>query len=291
VTSQIEVVPVAGEIGAELRGVKLGSELSADVVAEIRRALLANKVIFFREQEHLTVDEHLGFSQLLGPVTLVATEKSRANGNEKVRKIEARTNNAPWHADGTFIDSPPAFSVLRAVNVPPAGGDTCWANTVTAYQSISKPLQDLYDQLWARHDNYDEFTARMGHMHFVAHHPVVQVHPETGEKAFLLGLHARNILGVSPEEAAHLHAMVQEAITRPDHTVRWRWRPGDVAIWDNRITQHSVIFDYGDFPRAMERVTVAGPVIVGVDGTPSQLLEGDRDWYQGDLQHQTAVAS
>jgi taurine dioxygenase len=192
--------------------------------------------------------------------------------------------------------TPPAISVLRAVRVPPCGGDTMWASTVAGYASLPEELRGLADRLWARHTNlidhaekYGEdseerraYQARFASAPFVTDHPVVRVHPETGERSILLGGHAQNIRGVGRSESAHLFSLLQEAVTRPENTVRWRWRAGDVAIWDNRSTQHYAVNDYGDFPRMMHRVTVAGDVPAGVDGSRSTAIEGNAADYADD---------
>ena len=203
-----------------------------------------------------------------------------------------------WHTDVTFVDRPPAISVLRAVTLPPYGGDTCWANTAAAYQSLSPALQALAEQLWALHSNDYDYgkvdlsslegkvePARLAHMRQFAstvyrtEHPVARVHPETGEHALLLGGFAQRLPGYSPAESVDLLRLFQSYVTRPDHTVRWQWRPGDVAFWDNRSTQHYATYDYGATRRKVQRVTTTGSVPVGVDGRPGKALKGDANGY------------
>ena len=175
----------------------------------------------------------------------------------------------------------PAVSILRAVTLPPYGGDTCWANTATAYQSLSPELRTLAESLHALHTNAYDYATQSGggvggksakderHFRevflstvFQTEHPVVRVHPETGERTLLLGQFVKEILGVSGADSRSLFKLFQRHVTRLENTVRWHWTPGDVAIWDNRATQHSAIDDYGDLPRRMHRVTVAGDIPV-----------------------------
>ena len=208
-----------------------------------------------------------------------------------------------WHTDVTFVDRPPAFTLLHAVVIPPVGGDTIWANTVTAYQTLPAELRDLADRLRIVHTNDHDYAAVYGRgervddalaatqAQFVStvyetEHPAVRVHPETAERALVLGGFARTALGYSPQVSRDLIRLLQEYITRPEQTVRWKWRQRDLAIWDNRATQHYAIFDYGSAHRRGERVTVAGPVPVGVDGRPSVLLKGDAAaYYAGTTRH------
>jgi taurine dioxygenase len=180
--------------------------------------------------------------------------------------------------------------VLRGVVIPPIGGDTVWANTPAAYQTLPPALRGLTDQLWALHSNAYNYgatnpnaTARQVHYRetvfkstiYEAEHPVVQVHPLTGERAIIFGYFVRRLLGVSAADSAHLFAMLQDHVTRLENTVRWRWSLGDVVIWDNRATQHKAIDDYGEERRIVRRVTIDGPVSVGVDGRHGKRPKGD----------------
>ena len=185
------------------------------------------------------------------------------------------------NSPGTYVDALPQFSVLRGLVIPPVGGDTVWANTVAAYETLPPLLRGLADQLWALHSNVFDYaatrpnaTARQVQLYetvfkstvYETEHPVVQVHPLTGERTIILGSFVRRLLGVSSAESAHLFAMLQEHVTQLENTVRWRWSVGDVVIWDNRATQHKAIDDYGEERRIVRRVTVDGPVSVGIDG-------------------------
>jgi taurine dioxygenase len=191
-----------------------------------------------------------------------------------------------WHTDVTFVDAYPRASILRALVIPASGGDTVWANTAAAYQDLDPTLRELADKLWALHSNEYDYAARRPEANpeseqhyrevftstvYETEHPLVRVHPETGERTLVLGHFVKRILGLSSHDSAHLFQVFQEHITRLENTVRWRWAVGDVAVWDNRATQHYAVNDYGDQHRVVRRVTVDGDVPVSVDGRRSVL--------------------
>jgi alpha-ketoglutarate-dependent sulfate ester dioxygenase len=255
--------------------------MPAATMTAIRDAVLRHRVVFFRGQGHLDEPEHQAFARLLGPLVPHPTVPSLA-GTEAVLDIDAENARANrWHTDVTFVEAFPLFSVLRGVVIPPVGGDTVCANAVAAYATLPPVLRGLADQLWALHGNgYDyagthpNATARQMQRYetvfkstvYETEHPVVQVHPLTGERAIILGYFVRKFLGVSSAESAHLFAILQDQVTRLENTVRWRWCAGDVVIWDNRATQHKAIDDYGEQCRIVRRVTIDGPVSIGIDG-------------------------
>ncbi|MEI9992083.1 MAG: TauD/TfdA family dioxygenase [Rhizomicrobium sp.] len=276
--------PVAGRIGAEILGVKLGGDLAAETVAAIRQALLTHKVLFFREQQHLDDAGQEAFGKLLGNLVPHPTVP-KIEGTESALNILSDGTYAAnqWHTDVTFVDAYPLASILRAVILPSRGGDTVWANTAAAYDHLPAPLRDLADKLWAVHSNaYDYAAARPDasadrlkhHANVFAstvyetEHPLVRIHPETGERTLLLGNFAQKIVGLNREDSARLIAIFQDHITRLENTVRWHWAPGDVAIWDNRATQHYGIGDFTE-KRELHRVTIDGDVPLGADGRHS----------------------
>ncbi|MFZ3473509.1 TauD/TfdA dioxygenase family protein [Streptomyces sp. 4.24] len=285
--TDITVTKIGGRIGAEIGGVRLGGELGAEDVAGIRAALLAHKVVFFRGQDHLDEDGHEAFAELLGaPVahpTVPSADGRYALGIDSHHG--ARANQ--WHTDVTFVPAYPAFSILRAVTIPPYGGDTLWANTATAYDNLPEPLRALADSLRAVHSNeYDYAALRPDALPealaqyrevftsttFLTEHPVVRVHPETGERTLLLGNFVQRINGLTGRDSRLLQDLFQAHIESPENTVRWQWQAGDVAIWDNRATQHYGVDDSDDHERTLRRVTVDGDVPVGPDGVPSRLI-------------------
>ncbi|MER5869504.1 TauD/TfdA family dioxygenase [Streptomyces sp. NPDC002044] len=285
--STTTVSRIGGRLGAEIGGVRLGGDLPDATVAEIRAALLAHKVVFFRGQDHLDEAGHEAFAQLLGaPVahpTVPSADGRYALGIDSDHG--ARANQ--WHTDVTFVPAYPAFSVLRAVTIPPYGGNTLWANTASAYAHLPQPLRALADGLRAVHSNeYDYAALRPDALpealaqyrevftstKFLTEHPVVRVHPETGERSLLLGNFVQRISGLTGRDSRALQDLFQSHIESPENTVRWQWRAGDVAIWDNRATQHYGVDDSDDHERTLRRVTVDGDVPVGPDGAPSRLI-------------------
>lgn len=295
----IDVRPVAGTLGAEISGVRLAPDLDEDVVAGIRTALLEHKVVFLRGQDHLDDAAHAGFVRRLGPLTTAHPTITGGQREVAILPVDSERGNRAnsWHTDVTFVDRPPAFTTLRAQVLPPAGGDTVFADTASAYAHLPTPLRAFVDGQWAEHSNdYDyatahatgelsdtqaayrqEFTATV----YRTHHPVVRVHPETGERALLLGHFVQRFLGLSRSDSRSLLDLFQAHVTRLENTVRWHWSPGDIALWDNRSTQHYAVADYGDAPRRLHRVTVAGDVPVGPDGQRSIAVEGDSTAYAG----------
>lgn len=284
---------LAGNIGAEILGVDTGDVLDDVVVAGVRQALLAHKVVFLREQ-NLDYQRQTAFAQRLGPLTLGHPIYAAPQGRPLLREMDSRQGSRAnyWHTDLTFIEQPPAFALLHAMIIPPLGGDTMWANMAVAYATLPEELRALADRLRIVHSNDSDYTdatvgARRDYVKvpYEAEHPAVHVHPETGERCVLLGGFARYVAGVIPPASRELLQILQEHAVRPEHTVRWQWRPRDLAIWDNRATQHYAIYDYGTEHRRAERVTVAGTVPVGVDGVPGTGLRGDvAGYYAGRIE-------
>ena len=182
---------------------------------------------------------------------------------------------------------------MRAVDLPAYGGTTIWASTAAAYQQLPDSLRRLADDLWAVHTNsfdYTQFDVEVATTYqknadafdsaqFQAQHPVVRIHPETGERALLLGGFVQRLLGVNNNESRLLYRLFQDRITVPENTIRWNWQPGDLAIWDNRATQHYAVADYGTQRRRMHRVTLAGDIPISVSGERSHIVQGDASAY------------
>ncbi|MGW5316330.1 TauD/TfdA dioxygenase family protein [Nocardia thailandica] len=289
----LTVTKLGAHIGARVEGVRLGGDLDAATVATLRRALAEHKVIFFSGQQHLTEDGQYEFAQLLGsPTTPHPTVTSQGVKSLAIDSERGRANS--WHTDVTFVDRIPKASILRAETLPTYGGSTTWASTVAAYNSLPAPLRQLAESLRAVHTNvYDyaaanadpdsdkraEYRAEFQSTYYETEHPVVRVHPETGEKALLLGHFVKHFVGLSSNESQALFRLFQDRVTRLENTVRWNWSHGDVAIWDNRATQHYAVDDYDGQPRRLTRITLAGDIPVGVDGTPSTVLAGNAEHY------------
>jgi taurine dioxygenase len=302
----IEVNPVAGHIGAEITGVDLAGEPDDAQVAAIRAAVLRWKVVFFRDQK-LDHAAHVAFARRFGePVVLrrrgsasppdvpeVETTADRLElggrfgmDHDEWLRRRRHTLLRGWHCDhGARID-PPAATILRAETVPPYGGDTTWSNLAAAYAGLSAPLREFVSRLRAEHRLGVGYQPRPGDDGYVrhlldhqiaTHHPLVRVHPETGERILNInGYYVEQITDLSRAESNHLLDLLLEQATRPEYTVRFRWEPGSVAFWDNRATIHLAPSDNAhlDFPRIMHRVMLAGEVPVGVDGRPSEAIVG-----------------
>ncbi len=291
-TDQVTVTKLGSRIGARIEGVRLGGDLEPATVDEIHRALLTHKVIFFRDQHHLDDQRQLEFARLLGtPVGHPAASVLAATNAPIITPINSEYGKANrWHTDVTFAANYPAASILRAVTLPSYGGSTLWASTAAAYEQLPEPLKCLVENLWALHSNrYDYVTTEstlamtdaqrafrqaFEKRDFQTEHPVVRVHPETGERTLLAGDFVRSFVGLDNHESGALLDLLQRRITVPENTIRWSWEPGDVAIWDNRATQHRAIDDYDNQPRLMHRVTLMGDVPVNVHGERSRVIAG-----------------
>ncbi|UVM20961.1 TauD/TfdA dioxygenase family protein [Pseudomonas wadenswilerensis] len=284
VTHALDIHPVAGRIGAEIRGVQLSADLEPAVIEAIQAALVQYKVVFFRAQTHLDDQGQEAFAHLLGEPIAHPTVPVR-EGTRYLLELdggEGRRANS-WHTDVTFVDAYPKASILRSVVAPASGGDTVWANTATAYQDLSAELQALADQLWAVHSNEYDYAAakpnvsleQLENYRKIFTSTVYETeHPVSGEKNLLLGHFVKRIKGYSQSDSAHLFNLLQSHVTRLENTVRWRWQAGDVAIWDNRATQHYAVDDYGPQGRVVRRVTLQGDVPVGVAGQHSRTTRG-----------------
>jgi alpha-ketoglutarate-dependent taurine dioxygenase len=255
-------------------------------VAAVRSALTEHKVLFFRDQ-HLDPDSQIALGNRLGELTAShPVVPGLDDAHTEIYALDSADDGYAdvWHTDVTFVKRPPLGSVLRAVALPPYGGDTNWADLELAYASLSAPVQRLADELTAVHDGTQAFGYYLQQRRggrgsewegetFTAleqvHHPVVRVHPETGRRSLFVspGFTVR-IAGVSGAESRHLLDLFFAHLTKPEHIVRHRWAPGDVAMWDNRSTAHYANRDYGDARRVMHRVTLRGDAPVGVGQAP-----------------------
>ena len=293
--TEVLVEPLTMRTGAIIHGADLSIDLADDVIAQIRSALLRHRVVFFRDQ-HIEAEHQLAFASRFGEITASHPTLSGEAGQPAILDLDSLEGGraAAWHTDNTFTDRPPAFSVLRSVIIPPCGGDTVWASTVAAYEHLPEPLRLFADQLRVVHTNAPDsasapvvYTDEATRLHdeefestiFETEHPMVRVHSETGERSLMLGGFAQRIVGLSGSDSRTIISLLQNWVPTPENTVRWHWRQGDVAMWDNRATQHYAVNDYGNIHRVVKRVTVAGSVPVGIDGRPSVALRGDASAY------------
>lgn len=285
-----EINPIGGRLGAEIRGVRLSSDLPQAVITAIQAAVHQYKVVFFRDQQHLDDAAQEAFATRFGAPVAHPTVPV-AEGSSYLLELNSerggRANS--WHTDVTFALNYPKASILRAVVSPASGGDTVWSNTVAAYERLPGPLKLLADDLWAIHSNdYDyaaqrpelktseqaeRFRAVFASTVFETQHPVVRVHPVTGERSLVLGHFIKSFVGLSNADSRAVFDVLQGHVEALENTVRWRWREGDVAFWDNQATQHYAVNDYGDQHRVMRRVTLAGDIPVSIHGQESRVLK------------------
>lgn len=280
-SDKLTVEPWGGTIGSVVHDLDLSAPLEPDVVAAVRALLVDRKVLFFPRQG-LTPAELVAFAAQFGELTPAHPIMPGLDGHPEVLEVDAtRSREDPryrdeyerddWHSDVTFMPTPPLGSVLQAEAIPPAGGDTAFADLQGAYASLSAPVRTLVDGLRAVHDGrpvfgrfleanaapftwdgvtYDEIPP--------VEHPVVRTHPESGRRGlFVNPTFTSHIVGVRHRESAKLLELLYEHATAPEHVVRWRWHAGDLAFWDNRSTMHYAVHDY-DEHRLMRRVTIRG---------------------------------
>jgi len=268
----IEVRPIAGALGAEIGGVDAARPLGDEVVAEIRQALLDHLVVFFRGQK-LTPQSQLAFASRFGE----PMEYPQLKGLPEcplitpvVKLAHERVNfGGIWHSDTTYLAQPPMASMLYAIETPPCGGDTLFANQYLAYETLSETYRKLLDGLIgvssslkadASRTREDRLRAAGAeHKTLIAEHPVVRTHPETGRKALYVNVgHTTHFKGLTEEESRPLLEHLFRHQVRPEFTCRFRWDPGALAFWDNRCAQHNAVNDYHGFQRVMHRVTLVG---------------------------------
>lgn len=270
----IGIHPIAGALGAEISGVDLAADLAEETIAEIRQALLDHLVVFFRDQE-ITPDQHLAFARRFGEPVEYPLVKGLDGHPEivPVVKLEHETVNfgGLWHSDTTYLEKPPMGSILVARELPPYGGDTLFANMVLAYESLSDGMKRLLSGLRGvsasnkaavaatRAERVRTDARQTAATVLEAVHPVVRTHPESGLKALYVNpAHTVCFEGMTVEESAPILDFLFQHQVRPEFTCRFRWRPGSIAFWDNRSTQHNPINDYHGFKRVMHRITIAG---------------------------------
>jgi len=293
---QLEVRPLSVHIGAEIKGVNISESLPNPIVVAIKEALLRWKVVFFRDQG-LDHESHVRFARQFGSPTpghivfggdsdfpeiySIAKHRTANEGRSPIRR-----SWTDWHTDITAAVNPPSASILRGDIVPPYGGDTYWTNLAIAYDRLSETLRDFLGKLRAVHrfsspndtnaaKDYKKQTVESA---LVAEHPLVTIHPETGERILYVSPDfVKSIVGLAPRESQALLEMLWEHAVQPEFTVRFKWESGSVAFWDNRATAHLAPNDIysTDFDRQFYRVTLAGKPLVGIDGSSSTALSGE----------------
>jgi taurine dioxygenase len=267
---RIEVRPMSPTIGAEVAGVDLATPLDEATHDEVHRALLEWKVLFFRDQ-HLSVEQHVAFARTWGDIEehpfLPKGSSDTIQRFEKGPQVGGYENE--WHHDNTWRLAPSMGAVLRAVEVPPVGGDTLFVDTAAAYDNLRDDVKARIDGLQATHDWInafgrnldDERRAELRALLPTVVHPVVRTHPETGRRSlFVNRVFTTGVVGMELEEAAELLDFLCRQSDRPEYQCRRRWEAGMVAFWDNRAVQHYAVSDYWPARRVMERVAIVGDV-------------------------------
>lgn len=270
----LEIKRIAGALGAEIHGIDLATLPSDVIVAEIRAALLEHLVIFFRDQ-HLSVAQFLAFARALGKPIDYPLIKGLPDYPDviEVTKLEHEKANfgGIWHSDTTYLERPPMGSMLLAREIPPAGGDTLFANQYLAYETLSTGLRRMLDGVVAvnssakadatktREDRVNKDGREDARKEYLAEHPAVRTHPETGRKALYVNVaHTVRFKDMTDDESAPLLDYLFRHQTRPEFTCRFQWQVGSLAFWDNRCTQHNPVNDYHGYRRVMHRITLAG---------------------------------
>ncbi len=266
----LEIQAITPAVGAMAAGIDLSRPLDQQSIPRIRQAVLKHGVVFFRGQD-ISREQMLGFMKNFGPL---CTDPFSAAALKPVSE-EAAVHNMPtygnrratavWHMDSTLAPQPAALLALRALELPPSGGgDTCWGSMVAAYETLSAPIQKMIEGLQAEHSAYKTLGLLGGSNSGVLQeqlrsvHPVVAVHPETGRKALYVNeLWTERIVGLSQHESDSLLAMLWKHSQAPEFTMRWQWRVGDLALWDNRSFQHYAVMDY-EGQRTLQKGYVQG---------------------------------
>lgn len=278
-------------IGATVSGLVSQDLCNPSVVATLCDDVARFGVLFL-PGVRLTRDSHRAFAALLGQRTLAhPVVPARETAADLFRLDSRHFGRADhWHTDSSFVEHPPSISVLSCVECPSVGGDTLWADARAAYAGLPGGLRAFVDSCDALHTNRFDYgpqqpnstgtesganASRLQAAIFETVHPMVRVHPRTGDRALYLGSYAHRIQGIDSELSRRLLNLLAAEVGRPEYSVRWRWSAGDVAIWDNRICQHRAVNDYGSAVRVVERVTVDAESVVGVDGRRSRPVVGD----------------
>ncbi|MGX1545116.1 TauD/TfdA dioxygenase family protein [Streptomyces adustus] len=292
--TDLRIQKITANIGARVSGVDITRPLDEETVAALREALNVHKALAF-DAEGLDDEGQQAFARHFGDLTTAHPTVGAVEGAPNVLPVDSERGRAAnhWHTDVTFVLNPPQASTLRSITVPPYGGETLIASSAAAYRDLPQPLRRFADTLWAEHTNdYDyavpqeeideEQAAQREQFTSIKYrtvHPVVRVHPLTGERGLFVGGFAQRIVGLSPGESRKILDLLQAYVTRPENILRWRWSENELVLFDNRITQHYAVDNYDRAPRRLHRVTVAGDVPVGIEGKESYTIEGDASHY------------
>ncbi|MET7698598.1 TauD/TfdA family dioxygenase [Streptomyces sp. NPDC005485] len=292
----LSIRKLTGRIGAVVEGVDFAAPPDYSTVTALRDALNEHKAIVFADVnlDNAGQERVAGW---FGDLTTAHPNVPAADGTTNVLAVDSATSKAnEWHTDVTFVVNPPQLTTLRSIVTTPYGGQTLIANAAAAYRDLPEALRSLANTLRVVHTNqYDyarsaattaqrqEYDRAFVSTPYEAEHPVVRVHPLTGERGLFIGGFAKRIVGLSSSDSADLLRILQSYVTRPENILSWTWSPNQLLIFDNRITQHYAVDNYDDHPRRLNRVTIAGEVPTGVDGRRSEQLVGDASHYSSVL--------
>ncbi|MFI5792616.1 TauD/TfdA dioxygenase family protein [Streptomyces sp. NPDC051677] len=290
----IEIRKVTANIGAQVSGVDLAKPLDEETQTALRDALNVHKALVF-DDVNLDDEGQQAFVRHFGDLTTAHPTVPAVDGAPNVLPVDSERGRAAnhWHTDVTFVLNPPQASTLRSLVLPPYGGETLITSSAAAYRQLPEPLRQLADSLWAEHTNDYDYAApqetvdeeqaaaraQFTSIKYRTVHPVVRVHPLTGERGLFIGGFAQRVVGLSVAESRKILDLLQSYVTRPENILRHRWSPNQLVLFDNRITQHYAVDNYDGRPRRLHRVTVAGDIPVGVDGKESYAIEGDAAHY------------
>ncbi len=256
--SMWDITRLSGSLGAEIRGVDLGSPSDTDI-KDIKALLLEHKVLFFPGQ-NVNLDQHVAFGEHFGKIESHPNLKNPYTDHPGVFELVATQGGIAdeWHSDISFQEQPSICSVLHVVKCPEIGGDTMWSSLERAYEELSAPMKDLCESLTALHDALPHNRPDK-----MAIHPVVRIHPESGRKSLFVSEHfTRRIVEMNWSESDAFLNYLTEWVKNPRFTVRYRWSEGAIALWDNRCTAHSVLNDFAE-ERIIQRVTIMGDEVTG----------------------------
>lgn len=252
------VVASTPVIGAEISGVDLREPLAPGLRDEFHRLLLRYRVLFWRDQQ-LSTEQQVAFAEAFGPILVFSSVTNPDPARPGVHEVQGST--VGWHIDASSMLAPPVATVLRAVEIPPEGGDTIWASGVAAYEGLP---DELKAQVRDRYVTHSGGRREPGSDRPLVAHPLVRTHPETGERHLYINLapwESPLVLGLSTRDSDVLVQRLRQEYLRPEYQVRFRWTPGgtsgDIVMWDNRVVQHTGTQDYGAFPRRLTRICLA----------------------------------
>lgn len=280
--------PLAGKFGVAVRGLDLKADLGDAQIDAITQLVYKHKVVVF-PKTGLDDSSQEAFVRRFGRIIPHPTVPS-LEGTEAILDVDGSrgVRASSWHTDFSFVDAYSKFTFLRGHVVPERGGDTLFADTAAAYAELPAPLRALADESWALHTNLFDY-ARVGrenrtftdtpearqhyevftHKVFQTEHPLVHVHPVTGERSLILGHFIQKLIGYGASDSRRLLDIFHDHATSPENTLRWKWSIGDLVVWDDRSTLHRAVDDYGDQPRIVRRSTIWGEPPVSVDGRRS----------------------